>query len=131
MEKDKRVVGVFSNYGANHVDVFAPGVDLISLDSSSTYERTSGTSIAAPVVTGIAALLLSYYPELSPQQLITILKESSYKIKRPRRVLIPNLEKKRRKKTKFYKLSTSGGIVNAYSALIYIQENMNAKEKLD
>ena len=120
---DKELCGVFSNYGMKHVDIFAPGVDVVSLDSSNTYIETSGTSIAAPILTGIAALILSYYPDLEPADLITILMESSHKVTKPKKVLIPNLSEPKRKKVKFSTLSKSGGIVNAYNAFNYINTN--------
>lgn len=110
------VAAVFSNYGQNHVDLFAPGEHIISTDTSSMYSMNDGTSLAAPVVTGIAALLLSYYPDLKPAEVIRILMESSYKV--DKKVMIPNLESAERKKVKFSELSKSGGIVNAYNALI-------------
>jgi subtilisin family serine protease len=110
------VAAVFSNYGQNHVDLFAPGEHIISTDSSSMYSMNDGTSLAAPVVTGVAALLLSYYPDLKPADVIRILMESSYKV--DKKVLIPNLESADRKKVKFSELSKSGGIVNAYNALV-------------
>ncbi len=129
MELDDEVIGKFSNYGLKHVDIYAPGVDLISLDSSNTYRQSSGTSIAAPVTTGIAALILSYYPELTPQELITILIESSYKIKKPKKVLVPNLSSNERDKMKFSTLSKSGGVINAYDAFKYIQEDLSVNKK--
>ncbi len=59
----------FSNYSKNHVDVFAPGKDILStfplaLDSSG-YKVMSGTSMATPYVTGLAALLKSYKPDIT------------------------------------------------------------------
>ncbi len=111
-----KVAAVFSNYGQNHVDVFAPGENIISTDTTNTYSMNDGTSLAAPVVTGIAALVLSYYPELTPAELIKILMESSYKV--DKKVLTPNVESPERKKVKFSELSKSGGIVNAYNALV-------------
>lgn len=125
---DKGLPGVFSNYGKDHVDIFAPGVDVVSLDSSNTFIKTSGTSIAAPIVTGISALILSYYPELTPQELISVLLESVYKVTKPRKVLKPDLKIPKRKKIKFEELSKSGGIVDAYSAfkLLELREQTTA-----
>jgi subtilisin family serine protease len=110
------IAAVFSNYGQKHVDLFAPGENIISTDTSSMYSMNDGTSLAAPVVTGIAALLLSYYPDLKPADVISILMESSYKV--DKKVMIPNLQSGDRKKVKFSELSKSGGIVNAYNALV-------------
>ncbi len=104
----------FSNYGQNNVDVFAPGEKIISTDSSSYYNMHDGTSFSGPVVTGIAALILSYYPDLKPQQMIAILQESTHKI--DKKVFLPGLETKDPKKVKFRSLSKSGGIVNAFEA---------------
>lgn len=112
----KGLPGDFSNYGKEHVDIFAPGVDVVSLDTSNTFKKTSGTSIAAPIVTGISALILSYYPELTPQELISVLQESVYKVRKPKKVLKPDLKSPKRKKIKFEELSKSGGVVNAYNA---------------
>jgi subtilisin family serine protease len=122
MDPDQNLAAVFSNYGVKHVDIFAPGFYLVSADTSSTYELTSGTSIAGPVVTGVAALLLSYYPDLSPEELIAILMESAFKPEKPKKVLVPCLDCEKRKKVKFVDLSKSGGIVNAYSAFMLAAE---------
>ena len=123
---DREIIGEFSNYGKKHVDIYAPGVNIVSLDSTNTYIKTSGTSIAAPIVTGISALILSYYPDLTPEELITVLIESSYKVTKPKKILVPNLSNKKRKKAKFLSLSRSGGIINAYNAFKYIEENTAA-----
>jgi subtilisin family serine protease len=106
---------IFSNYGEKHVDIFAPGVNIITLDSSSTYSMHDGTSLAAPVVSGVAALILSYHPELKPAQLIDILLQSSTKIDKLK-VLEPGFTADR-KKTKLKELVKSGGVLNAYEAL--------------
>ncbi|MDZ7807054.1 MAG: S8 family serine peptidase [Gracilimonas sp.] len=62
---DSTLVASFSNYGKNTVDIFAPGVDVYSTYPENEYKVNSGTSMAAPVVSGIAALMMSYYPELT------------------------------------------------------------------
>jgi cell wall-associated protease len=63
------------------VDVFAPGVDIKSCALGSKYDWASGTSTAAPVVTGIAAVLKSYFPKLKAEQLKEIIIQSVYKPK--------------------------------------------------
>jgi subtilisin family serine protease len=116
MIKGEETAAIFSNYNSKYVDIFAPGVDVISLDTTNSYSMNDGTSLAAPVVSGVAALVLSYYPDLTPAQLIKILHASSLRLGKLK-VLIPDLENPKRKKIKFSALSESGGIVNAFEAL--------------
>lgn len=58
---------VFSDYGSC-LDVVAPGESIITTTLLSTYDNPSGTSFAAPHVSGIAALILSKYPDLTESQ---------------------------------------------------------------
>jgi subtilisin family serine protease len=44
--------------------VFAPGVKIYSHSGGNTYGEAQGTSMASPVVAGVAALILEYYPNL-------------------------------------------------------------------
>jgi len=111
-ETDKHLVSSFSNYGVMGVDVFAPGSDIYSTVPDNEYEYLSGTSMAAPTVAGVAALVWSYYPNLTASELKQILLESSV-IPKPKKVIIPGELKK---KTKFKNLSVTSGIVNAYNA---------------
>lgn len=59
----------FSNYGATSVDLFAPGVDILSTYPVNFYLLGSGTSMATPHVAGAAALLVSQFPTESPIQI--------------------------------------------------------------
>jgi thermitase len=59
----------FSNYGAKSVAIAAPGVDILSTWLGNAYEEKSGTSMATPVVAGVAALVLSEHPRLSVDDL--------------------------------------------------------------
>lgn len=104
----------FSNYGAGEVDVFAPGMDILSTIPGNAYERNSGTSMAAPVVTGVAALLMAYYPELSAAEVKRIIKDSATRFE-GLRVVRPGAP--RGAPVPFAELSTSGGVVNAYAAV--------------
>ncbi len=126
---DLEVAAIFSNYGKGHVDIFAPGVDIISTDSSNTYSMHDGTSLSAPVVSGISALILSYYPQLEPKELIEILMASSFKFTKPKKVLIPTSSSEKRKKVKFTELSKSGGIANAYEALLEVERRIQLSNK--
>lgn len=63
----------FSNYGKINVDVAAPGSNIYSTTPGNRYEMMSGTSMASPTTTGVAAEILSHYPNLSPIQLKQVL----------------------------------------------------------
>src|SRR6218665_559794 len=58
----------FSNYGKINVDVAAPGSSIYSTTPGNRYESMSGTSMASPTTAGVAAEVLSHYPNLSPIQ---------------------------------------------------------------
>jgi subtilisin family serine protease len=103
----------FSNYGAQQVDLFAPGVDVLSTVPGGGYDREDGTSMAAPVVSGVAALLMAYYPDLTPAQVRTILMESATDYS-ARTVRQPG---EGGGAVRFGELSASGGVVNAFEAL--------------
>jgi subtilisin family serine protease len=108
---ENEIAASFSNYGKREVNVFAPGVKIYStIPGGNTYGEKDGTSMAAPVVSGIAALLLSYYPDLSPRQLIEIFEKSAKKTDTP--FSKPGAEEK----TTLSELSISGAIVNTYEA---------------
>ncbi len=108
---DDKFVASFSNYGKKSVDVFAPGVEIYSTTPGNSYKNESGTSMASPTVAGVAALLFSYFPDLTTPQVIDILKKSSrtfegLKVQRPGGG-----------RANFSDLSNTGGLVNAYEAV--------------
>ena len=106
------VTASFSNYGKKEVDVFAPGVKIYSsVPGGNTYGTASGTSMACPVVAGIAALILEYYPALSAKQIKYVIEKSAVPI--TDLVKLPGSEEK----VKFSDLSKSGGIANAFEAI--------------
>lgn len=127
MSVDNDLVAVFSNYGVEHVDLFAPGVDMISLDSASTYSQHSGTSLSAPVVSGIAALIWSYHPEFTANDIKEVLFKSVYTTKK--KIFIPGTGQEKRKKSRLSDLSVTGGIVNAYAAFKAAQSLAQTKPK--
>ncbi|WP_041952246.1 S8 family peptidase [Spirosoma spitsbergense] len=101
-----------SNYGIQTVDLFAPGTAILSTLPNNRYASLSGTSMAAPMTAGVAALLRSYFPKLTAVQVKEILMKSAYKpsitVRRPGRSgqTVP-----------FSQLSRSGGVLNAYEAV--------------
>ncbi len=112
---DKRILHKLSNYGKRNVDLFAPGEKILTSIPNNKYEIDSGTSLSCAVVSGVAALIRSCYPDLSASKVKEILMESgtSYDIE---------VEIEQKDKTKklvpFSNLSKSGKIVNAYNALL-------------
>lgn len=103
----------FSNYGKEGVDVFAPGVDIYStLPGGDKYGAMSGTSMAAPVVSGVAALVLEYFPDLSAEQLKYVIEKSAV----PEADSV-NLPGGMNEKVMLSDISKTGGVVNAYEAV--------------
>ncbi len=70
----------FSNYGAVGVDVAAPGNNIYSCLPGNRYGNMSGTSMASPNTAGVAAEVLSFYPELTANELREILIRSVAKV---------------------------------------------------
>lgn len=106
------LVASFSNYGKLNVDLFAPGLEIYSTVPKNEYISIQGTSMAAPEVAGVAALIRSYYPELSAPQVKRILMNSGIKV--DLNVKLPGGEGKL---VPFSDLSVSGRVLNAYNAL--------------
>ncbi|GAB2974382.1 S8 family peptidase [Mucilaginibacter puniceus] len=110
---DKTLKASFSNYGKTSVDVFAPGVAIYSTTPGSKYANHSGTSMAAPVVAGLAAVIRSYYPKLTAVQVKDIIMKSVIKITHPISLEIDDKDTD----LAFDELCVTGGVVNAYNAL--------------
>ena len=104
----------FSNYSKSKVDVFAPGEDILSTVPGSEYEKLSGTSMAAPVVSGLAALLMAYYPSLDAAEVKRIILDSAT---RHTNQLVVRPGSTTGEKVPFGSLSATGAIVNAFEAL--------------
>ncbi|WP_103069603.1 S8 family peptidase [Aquimarina sediminis] len=107
------LVADFSNYGKTNVDAFAPGVQIWSTTPNNSYEFLQGTSMAAPGVAGVAALIRSYYPKLKASQVKKILMDSGLNTKAS--VVIGG---EQTNVGSFSSLSKSGKMVNLYNALI-------------
>ena len=98
-EDGDELVVPFSNYGQRNVDVFAPGLNINSTIPGNKYEAHSGTSMAAPVVSGLAAVIREYYPTLTAAQV--------------KKIILESVVKRDALKT----LCISGGVINAFEAL--------------
>ncbi|AWX44473.1 Halolysin [Flagellimonas maritima] len=120
-----KMVANFSNYGKQNVDVFAPGDAIYSTLPNNDYDFQGGTSMAAPAVSGVAALIRSYYPQLSASQVKQIIIQSGLSSKSS--VIVAGDETKA---TTFDKISKSGKMVNAYNALIFAEQISKGKMTL-
>ncbi|MFK7750307.1 MAG: S8 family peptidase [Kordia sp.] len=118
-ELNENIIHYTSNYGKENVDIFAPGKDIYTTHPNNTYGFSSGTSFSAPIVSGIAALIRSYYPNLSASEVKSIILNSgvfiNWEVNKPptrnNKELVP-----------FNSLSKSGKIVNAYNALLMAEQ---------
>ena len=123
---NEELAASFSNYGKTTVDIFAPGVDILSTAPDQEYEKASGTSMAAPVTTGVAAMLMSYFPGLNAEEVKDIILKSAVSYK-SQKVVIPGKEES----IKFGQLSTTGGVINAYEAVKLAQKSRPKGKKLN
>ncbi|WP_460765799.1 S8 family peptidase [Niabella terrae] len=123
-EKLGGLTASFSNYGKKEVDVFAPGVKIYStIPGGNKYGNAQGTSMASPVVAGIAAFIMSYYPDLTAAQVKQIIEQSvskpTEKVSNPGGgddVMLSDI-------------SVTGGIVNAYNAIQLADKTSKEKPK--
>lgn len=120
---DSTFVSRFSNYGKQNVDLFAPGDKIYSTSAGNVYKSDSGTSLAAPMVSGTAALIWSYYPKLTVVEVKQIILDSgmAYDIE----VIVPGSGNK---KVPFSELSKSGKVLNVFNAM-QLAEKVSKKKK--
>lgn len=125
---DEDLVATFSNFGGKTVDVFAPGVKINSTMPGSKYKENDGTSMAAPVVSGLAALIWSHYPKFTALQVKDIIMKSVTMVEQKVKIK----EEGNNKRVLLSEISVSGGIVNAYNALLLAEKtysSANSKSK--
>ena len=121
----KSYIASFSNYGKNEVDVFAPGTRIYStLPGGNKYGRLDGTSMAAPVVSGVAAFLLEYFPNLTPEQIKYCIEQSA--VQPDVKVRKPGTENEM---VNLSDICKSGGIINAYTSIKLAYELNNGSKK--
>jgi len=114
------LVASFSNYGKANLDIFAPGASIYSSVPDDKYEFLQGTSMAAPAVSGIAAMIRSYYPDLSANQVKQVIMKSG--------ILYENevvLGGDPENKESLTKASVTGKFANLYNALIEAHKMSN------
>lgn len=116
----------FSNYGKSDVDVYAPGVRIYATTPNNKYEFLQGTSMASPNAAGVAALIRSYYPDLTATQVKHIIMDSGIPVSMDVILSKENPEAPDVKRP-FSELSRSGRIVNAYNAII-LADKMSKKK---
>lgn len=102
----------FSNYNQKMVDVFAPGDKMYSTVPTNKYEYLQGTSMAAPVVAGGAAVLLAYMSNLKPEQIIEAFVKTANKSS-------VNAMIKSNTNNRFDMISESGGVIDLRKAAEY------------
>lgn len=120
----ERRVASFSNYGKKNVDLFSPGVAIYSTVPNNKYASFQGTSMASPAAAGVAAILRSYYPELSAKQIKSVMETSVVK-QNDGEVYKPGTTEK----VAFTELCVSGGIVSAPNA-VALAENTKAEKRV-
>ncbi|MCD0470434.1 S8 family peptidase [Flavobacterium sp. JAS] len=120
---DSTFVSDFSNYGKQNVDLFAPGDEIYSSSPDNAYKFDSGTSFSGPMVSGTAALVWLYYPNLTATEVKQIILDSgtTYNLN----VIIPGTKDK---KVPFSELSKSGKVLNVYNAM-QLAEKISKKKK--
>ncbi|MGH1384463.1 S8 family serine peptidase [Kordia sp.] len=120
------LVSDFSNYGKHNVDIFAPGEDIYTSNTGNKYAFIDGTSFATPIVSGIVALIRSYYPNLTAAEIKQIIMKSGVSLN----IMVNKPSTSKEKElAPFCSLSKSGKIVNAYNALLMAEEVSKKKKR--
>jgi subtilisin family serine protease len=121
---DENLTAGFSNWSADKVDVFAPGVEIYATVPDDKYQDLQGTSMAAPMVAGLAATLRSYFPDLTAEQVKQIIMDSSIKPS-----FLVNVPGEDDKQVMLDKLSVTGGVANTLRAVQMAMNIQGDKKK--
>lgn len=107
-----KLASSFSNFGSKGVDVFAPGSEIYNSVPQSEYQTLQGTSMACPMVSGVAALLKSYFPDMSMKEIKEVILSTakSYKGKM-------QYKPGTKDEIDFGTLSVTGGVVDVFAAV--------------
>ena len=109
------LIASFSNYGPKEVNVFAPGTKIYStLPGGHDYGSLDGTSMASPVVAGVAALIRSYYPALSAKQVKYAIEKSALQAPDSVKIMVPGTNGSL---CSMSSLCSSAGFLNAFAAV--------------
>lgn len=119
---DEELAARFSNYGQTRVDVFAPGFEIYNTVPGNEYQKLQGTSMAAPMVSGVAAILKGYFPKFTMAEIRQIILDSADDFADTDQKLPGSDEM-----VKFGRLSATGGVVNVKSAIKLAQERYENK----
>jgi subtilisin family serine protease len=123
VNNDENLTAGFSNWSAERIDVFAPGAEIYATIPDDKYRNLQGTSMAAPMVAGLAAILRSYFPDLTAEQVKGIIMDSSY---RPSQMVN---EPGGERTVPLSNLSVTGGVANTYQAVQLATRTKGKKKK--
>jgi subtilisin family serine protease len=119
---DGNLAASFSNYSTTRVDVFAPGAEIYNTVPENKYQELQGTSMAAPMVSGVAALLKGYFPKFTMTEIRQIILDSADNFADSDQAKPGTGET-----VKFKTLSSTGGVVNVLAAVKLAEERYAGK----
>lgn len=119
---DGSLAASFSNYSTTRVDVFAPGFEIYNTVPENQYQKLQGTSMAAPMVSGVAAILKGYFPKFTMAEIRQIILDSAVNFSDTDQAQPGSGEM-----VKFGTLSATGGVVNVMSAVKLAEERYSGK----
>lgn len=120
---DGNLAASFSNYSTTRVDVFAPGFEIYNTVPENKYEKLQGTSMAAPMVSGVAAVLKGYYPDFTMKEIRKIILDSAIDFSDTEQVK-PGTDDEM---VKFGTLSATGKVVNLREAVKMADERYSER----